>query len=364
MGDESAVAAWLKLTHVRGVRRTTLQELVAAFGSPRRLLAAGRTRIASVAGTEIAQAIIAANALDVDRALAWAKQPRCAILTPDDPTYPSPLAAIADPPLVLHAIGKLGLLANPGIAIVGSRSASAQGLDNARQFSRALSDAGLTVISGLAQGIDTAAHEGALEGHGSTIAVLGTGIDVIYPRANEAITERIMANGLLLSEWPLGTPALPANFPQRNRIISGLAQGCLVVEASLSSGSLITARLAAEQGREVFAIPGSIHSPTSKGCHALIKDGAKLVECVDDVLTELHLASRSDGRRAGAPIAPAQAAEQPLERALGYDPVDLDMLCARLSLTPDVVSAMLLELELEGRVVALPGGRYQRRSSA
>jgi DNA processing protein len=276
------------------------------------------------------------------------------VLTLADADYPRPLPETPDPPAPLHLRGRRELLARPGLAIVGSRSATPQGASNAQQFAHAFSAAGLTIVSGLALGIDAAAHRGGLDAAGSTIAVLGTGADLLYPPRNRALGERIAREGLILSEFALGTPPHAGNFPRRNRVISGLARGCLVVEAALASGSLITARLAAEQGREVFAIPGSIHSPHSKGCHALIKQGAKLVESAQDLLQELGLP---------APAAPDAAAPAGgLLAQLGYDACDIDTLCARSGLTANEVSAMLLQLELDGKVASLPGGLYQRIS--
>jgi DNA processing protein len=238
--------------------------------------------------------------------------------------------------------------------VVGSRNATPQGLKTAQSFARAFSEVGLVIVSGLAIGVDSAAHRGGLEGRGSTVAVLGTGIDIVYPRRNEPLAEEILLRGALVSEFPLGTPPNAGNFPRRNRLISGLARGCLVVEAALDSGSLITARLAAEQGREVLAIPGSIHSPLSRGCHALIKQGAKLVESAQDVLEEL-----------GAPVAPETRSPEPSEGhdlldKMGFDPCDIDGLIARSGLTAEIVSSILLQLELEGKVAGLPGGLYQR----
>jgi DNA processing protein len=230
---------------------------------------------------------------------------------------------------------------------------------NAEQFAAAFSAVGLTIVSGLAMGIDAAAHAGGLAGKGSTIAVLGTGVDVTYPRQNAALASRIAESGLLLSEFALGSPGAAPHFPRRNRLISGLAQGCLVVEAALASGSLITARAAAEQGREVFAIPGSIHSPLSKGCHALIKQGAKLVESAEDVLAELTWFRRTAHASTRA-TAPSQSPDEPLLAHMGFDPVDVDSICARSGLTVERVCADLLRLELGGRVAALPGGTYQR----
>jgi DNA processing protein len=257
----------------------------------------------------------------------------------------------------LYAAGRIDLLETISIAVVGSRNATAQGMRNAEQFARAMSDAGCCIVSGLALGIDAAAHRGGLAGPGSSIAVLGNGIDVTYPRRNAALFAELKSRGLVLSEFTLGTAPLAANFPRRNRLISGISRGCLVVEAAIPSGSLITARIAAELGREVFAIPGSIHSPLSKGCHALIKQGAKLVESAQDVLDELAWPA------AAAVPGPASAqAEKPhgLLAYLGHDPCNVDTLCQRSGLTPDTVSAMLVELELAGMVAALPGGRYQR----
>jgi DNA processing protein len=248
------------------------------------------------------------------------------------------------------------LLARPAVAIVGSRNATAQGLANADAFATALSDAGYTVVSGQALGIDTAAHRGALRsGAGSTIAVIGTGIDIVYPSRNRDLAHRIAEVGLIVSEFPLGSPALAANFPRRNRIISGLARGVVVVEAALRSGSLITAREAAEQGREVFAIPGSIHSPLAKGCHLLIKQGAKLVESAADILDELGSAPPQATEEA-----PEEAQPDGFLTALGYDPVAIDMLPTRSGLTMAEVSAKLMQLELNGQVQLLPGGRVQR----
>jgi DNA processing protein len=227
-------------------------------------------------------------------------------------------------------------------------------LKNAQSFSRAFSDSGFTIVSGLALGVDSAAHAGGLEGKNSTVAVLGSGIDTVYPKRNESLAAQISLRGALVSEFPLGAPPVPGNFPRRNRLISGLARGCLVVEAALDSGSLITARLAAEQGREVFAIPGSIHSPLSKGCHALIKQGAKLVETAQDVLEELGFGGTPASRPAEPVGGPALLDE------MGFDPCDIDTLIARSGLPPEAVTAALLELELEGKVAALPGGLYQR----
>jgi len=256
--------------------------------------------------------------------------------------------------------GRVELLSAQALAVVGSRNATVQGKANAEQFARVFSDAGLTIVSGLALGIDAAAHKGGLAGHGSTVAVMGTGMDIIYPRTNAALGEVIARDGALVTEFPLSMPPLAANFPRRNRLIAGFSRGVLVVEAALASGSQITARLAAEQGREVFAIPGSIHSPQSRGCHALIKQGAKLVESARDVLEEIGMPVTL------APDRPPVANHNPsgtipsLVQHMGYEPCDIGTLAARAGLTPEAVSAMLLQLELEGSISSLPGGLYQR----
>jgi DNA processing protein len=244
---------------------------------------------------------------------------------------------------------------------VGSRNATAQGAANAESFAQTLSDAGLVIVSGLALGIDAAAHRGGLAGASSSDAVLGTGLDIVYPARNRPLAHELAGRGALLSEFPLATPARPENFPTRNRLISGLSLGCLVVEAAVGSGSLITARRALEQGREVFAIPGSIHSPLAKGCHALIKQGAKLVESAADVLEELHFAPRA-ARGSRAQPASELALRLPPEflQALGFDPFDPDALAARTGLSAAEISALLTQLEIEGMLAALPGGRFQR----
>ena len=285
MTRDPGSASWLQLALTPGISANDLRELLKRFGLPEAVLAESRARLAGILspgalsaldGSEVARA--------VERSLRWLEAPGHGIITLAEPQYPALLLAIPDPPPLVYVLGQVPLLSNMSLAIVGSRNATAQGVRDAERFARVFSEAGLTIVSGLAQGIDAAAHRGGLCGRGSTIAVLGTGIDVVYPKANASLAERIASEGLLLSEFPLSTPPVAHNFPRRNRLISGLSRGCLVVEAAAASGSLITARSAADQGREVFAIPGSIHSPLSKGCHALIKAGAKLVESAEDVL--------------------------------------------------------------------------------
>jgi len=362
MTQDSGLASWLQLTLTPGLGAVSIRELLKQFGLPENVIARPRAELARIVPRAALGELDSAEvSRAVTLALEWAQHPGHAVVTLADDAYPRLLLEIHDPPPLLYARGRLELLRRPSLAIVGSRNATAQGERNTETFAKAFSEAGLCIVSGLALGIDAAAHRGGLAGVGSTIAVLGTGIDVTYPSRNSALAAEIAKNGLLLSEFPLGTNAAAHNFPRRNRLISGLAQGCLVVEAALASGSLITARAAAEQGREVFAVPGSIHSPLSKGCHALIKAGAKLAESADDVLAEL-----SGFRRTGyASTTSTQAAVPSPEREallahMGFDPVDVDSLCARAGLTADQVSSELLRLELDGRVAALPGGLYQR----
>lgn len=348
----------MRLTLIPGVGGEGQRQLLKAFGAPDAIFSASPGTLRGVLGSGLAERLATHEcSAEIDAALDWAEQPGNHLLTLADAAYPLALLTAADPPVLLYAKGRPDLLNHPAFAIVGSRNATKQGEANAEAFAQALAGAGLTVVSGLAAGIDAAAHRGALREPASTIAVIGTGIDRIYPARNEALTREIAEQGCILSEFPLGTPPLAANFPRRNRLIAGMARGCLVVEAAKQSGSLITARLAAEAGREVFAIPGSIHSPQSKGCHALIKQGAKLVESAQDILEEL----RWEGvvNPAALPSV-AEAETDPLLIALGGDPCDLDTLAARTGLAADALLARLLPLELDGRVAQLPGGRYQR----
>lgn len=356
VASDASTAAWLRLTLTRGVGLETQRRLLSVFGLPEHIFAAAGTAVRAAVGERAARALAAFDGDEqVARTLAWASQPGNHLITLADAAYPQALLEIADPPTLLYVKGRAELLNNRALAIVGARNATAQGASNAEQFARELSRGGLTIVSGLALGCDAAAHTGALDGVGSTVAVVGTGADRIYPPRNQELARRIAEHGAIVSEFPLGTPALRDNFPRRNRIISGLARGVLVVEAAARSGTLITARLAGEQGREVFAIPGSIHSPLSKGCHQLIRQGAKLVDDARDILSELQ------------PAPPPETAVEtptgdgsPLLDAMGFDPVGIDVLSQHTGLTADTLSAMLLSLELENRVALLPDGRYQR----
>ncbi len=369
----------MRLTLTPGVGNETARQLLATFGSAQAvfgqttatLRALGSERLASAIQTEPAQlGKLLQTTLD------WLQQADDRrVATLGDAGYPPALLNIEDPPLMLYMMGSLvkassassSLSLSPAspamadnLAIVGSRNPTPQGEANARQFAKALSGAGLCIVSGLALGIDGAAHDGALLGGGQTIAVVGTGLDRVYPKRHLALAHRIAQQGLLISEFPLGTPPLTPNFPKRNRIISGLSRGTLVVEAALQSGSLITARLAAEQGKEVFAIPGSIHSPQSRGCHALIKQGAKLVEVAQDILEELNLPQPGVATSRHTSGQTVDDTEDPLMAALGFDAVSLDALQARTGLDTARLQADLLELELSGQVARLPGGLFQR----
>jgi DNA processing protein len=365
MKVDPGLASWLRLTLTPGLGAAALRGMLQKFGLPQNVLArnsfelsgyASATSLTALSSREVGHA--------VEKALEWAAQAGHFITTLADETYPRALLEITDPPPLLYAVGRIELLQRTSLAVVGSRNATAQGEENAERFAQSLSEAGLTIVSGLALGIDAAAHRGGLSASGSTIAVLGTGVDVVYPRRNSALAAQIAERGLLVSEFPLGTAPAAYNFPRRNRLISGLARGCLVVEAAAASGSLITARAAADQGRDVFAIPGSIHSPLSKGCHALIKSGAKLVESSDDVLAELagfRQSGYASTTKAGTRIPTGSSpADSGLLAQMGHDPVDIDSLCSRANMSAEQVSSQLLRLEIDGRITALPGGLYQR----
>lgn len=349
---------WIALGLIPGLGSVTYRQLLQAFGEPARIYATPRSLLGSLVKSDIAQAIgDGPDEASIRPTLEWLDLPGNHLVTLADPDYPRLLLETPDPPPAFYLKGRRDLLNAPSLAVVGSRNATPQGLRNAESFAHALSDNGYCIVSGLALGIDAAAHQGGLAGRGSTLAVVGTGLDIVYPAKNRSLAHRIAEEGALLSEFPLGTSARAGNFPKRNRLISGLSRGCLVVEAAAQSGSLITARLAAEQGREVFAIPGSIHSPLAKGCHRLIKQGAKLVESAQDILEELGTPSPPPCPGAPAPDIPEFA---PLLPHLGDTPVDVDTLAQRSGLTADKVCAMLLHMELEGVVATLPGGLYQR----
>ena len=407
--DADELRGWLRLTLTPGVGNISARKLLQAFGLPQVVFEQSALAWSHAVGSAQVQALgqvpEGLEAL-LKRTLDWLAQDdpqglRRQLVTLGDASYPQALLNLDDPPLMLYLLGRAGFAQNSALAqsqkgicaikldtsrnpemridsqrslaMVGSRNPSPQGVDNARHFAFGLAQAGVTVVSGLALGIDGAAHEGALKVSpaqlpGATVAVVGTGLDRVYPRAHRDLAHRIAEQGVLISEYPLGTPPLNANFPKRNRLIAGLAQGTLVVEAALQSGSLITARLTNEQGKDVFAIPGSIHAAQSRGCHALIKQGAKLVESVDDILDELQW--QSSARINITSIADKPTPESAdgnsdsasgLLVALGFDPVGLDALQARTGLAASGLQAQLMVLELAGQVASLPGGLFQRQ---
>ena len=356
---------FLRLAFAHGVGPRTLHKLLTELGEVATIFNATQATLAKIVSEKVARIIAAAPSAEtqtkINEALAWlATAPEHHLLTWAHPAYPKALLESGDAPIVLYAKGRIDLLANPAIAMVGSRNSSQGGVDTAEAFAQAFAERGVTVVSGMALGIDAASHVGALRASnansGSTIAVIGTGIDRVYPAKNKVLAHSIVERGLIVSEYPLGTPPLADNFPKRNRVISGLSLGVLVVEASMNSGSLITARMALEQGRDVFAIPGSIHSTFHKGCHHLIKQGAKLVETAQDVLEELRI---------DAPTETQQALEEittnGLLQHIEHDPIDVDTLVIRSGLAVDQIVTELTMLELAGSIEQLPGSRGQRR---
>jgi len=364
-------ADWLRLIATDGVGPATARRLLTAFGLPSAVFSQGLSTLADAVGPTLA-ARLRTPPSNWDnlhaRTRAWLAEPDHHLITLGDPDYPSALLTTADPPPLLHAVGDVGALSAPqALAVVGSRNPTPQGVENARAFARALAADGVCIVSGLAAGIDAAAHEGALDGGGRTVAVVGTGADRVYPARHRPLARRIASSGCLVSEYPLGTPPLAPNFPRRNRLIAGLSQGTLVVEATPGSGSLITAELAMQMGREVFAIPGSIHSPQSRGCHTLIRQGAKLVETAEHIREELTGVWGAARRVAAAnddAAEPAGNGDDPVLAALGYEPTHFDALQARCGWDTARLQAHLLTLELDGCVQRLPGGRLQRLARA
>lgn len=358
---DSRSLAWATLAH-KALPQRALVALLRHYGGPEAVLGASRAQLARCLTAAIADVALApVDARALEQTKRWLDDADHHVIAWDDGDYPRALLELGDAPPALFHIGRRDLLNRPALAIVGSRHGTPQGLETAHAFAAALAGAGLTIVSGLALGVDAAAHEGALATAASTLAVVGTGLDRVYPARNRDLARRIAQNGALLSEHLPGTPPRKEHFPRRNRLISGLARGVLVVEATLSSGSLITARLAGDQGRDVFAIPGSIHSPFARGCHKLIREGAKLVETADDILAELNAtdqdAPAARGTRIDAPPVPDAG---PVLAAMGYDPVSVDVLVARMRAAPEAIVAELVTLELAGTVAALPGGFWQR----
>ena len=363
---------WLALAHAPGLHAGQVQDWLAQGASPADLTRESRSALASIGlGRAAIQALLLPDHAAIESDLGWLQAAaNRTLVTWGSADYPPLLAQIPDAPLVLYAEGDVTALCLPQLAIVGSRNPTALGRDTATQFALHLAQAGLTITSGLALGIDAAAHRGALQAGARTVAVVGRGLDAVYPRENSALAQEIVKRqGVIVTDLPIGTPPLKHNFPRRNRILSGLSVGTLVVEAALQSGSLITARLAADHGREVFAIPGSIHNPLARGCHRLLRQGARLVESVDDIFAELEPIIGEMNRfahekpSAGADLhAPSLDKEyEILLDALGFEPAGLDILVVRTGLKAGAVASMLLMLELEGRVQQQPGGRFSRR---
>ena len=366
--DGNVISDWLILYHAPGLGAVTLVRLLERFGDAREILRASSDRLQAIGlPAETVAYLRQPDRKQIDLDLAWLDQPHNRLITCQDPAYPPMLLQIPDAPPVLYVHGNVDILSSLQISMVGSRNPTVSGRRTASEFAGCLALAGLTITSGLALGIDVASHNGALEAGKPTIAVMGTGLDRVYPASHLDLAHRIAESGALVSEFPIGTRPRPENFPRRNRIISGLSLGTLVVEAATRSGSLISARSAAQQGREVFAIPGSIHNPLSRGCHALIRQGAKLVETVQDILDELgslaaatHVTTGS--REALTATQSSELADDYIQllESMGYSHTSVDMLVETSGLTPAVVSSMLLQLELKGFIASCPGGLYNR----
>lgn len=367
--EQRALACWLALHHTAGVGPVTFARLLSLFADPEALFS--NPKDIEGISARVQAGLLKPNWDRVEQDLNWFAESGRHIITLHDPRYPELLKQLPDPPSLLFAQGDVNLLSQWQLAIVGSRNPSASGRDTAYEFARYLAQSGLTITSGLAMGIDAAAHQGALAAQGKTIAVIGTGLDRVYPAKHRDLAHEITQTGLIVSEFALGTSPRAENFPRRNRIISGLSLGSLVVEAAVRSGSLITARMALEQGREVFAIPGSIHNPLARGCHQLIREGAKLVETVQDILEDLGALAEFQITHKSTVISAETSPSEKISAKkdddyhilfehLAYDPIQIDNLIAQCGLTADAVSSMLLLLELQGQVESLPGGRYVR----
>ena len=373
--QDNDILLWLTLSLTEGLGNASVCQLLAKFGTPDAIFSAPYKQLREIVSDSIAKHIQkGVDATQHKPTLDWLKKDNAHIVTLADAHYPQALLQIPNPPALLYTLGQLNWLNHPSLAMVGSRSSTPQGEKNAEDFAQSLCQHGLCVVSGMALGIDGAAHRGALKSNGATIAVVGTGLDIVYPARHRDLAHKIAERGLIMSEFSLGTPSKAQNFPRRNRLISGLSLGCLVVEANVSSGSLITARLAIEQGREVFAIPGSIHSPVAKGCHQLIKQGAKLVESVQDILEELNWAEisqqkpKNDLQKHSPSGLMTQSgflddnSQEPnrILACMGFDTIQFDNLQALAGLTTEALSAMLVLLELQGKITTLAGGKYQR----
>ncbi|MCL1886379.1 MAG: DNA-processing protein DprA [Betaproteobacteria bacterium] len=364
------LSAWIRLLGTEGVGSGTARNLLTVFGYPQDIFSASLKHLEAVVPGKTAQMLLLPPTEkireQIEKTRLWMMEKGNRILTLADPDYPAALLEIPDPPAMLYVKGRLELLSRPALAIVGSRNATRQGCRDAEKFAQALGHAGWTIISGMALGIDAAAHTGGLASLSSTIAVIGTGADIVYPSRNHELARRIAEEGCMISEYPLGMAALGTNFPRRNRIISGLSRGVLVIEAAAKSGSLITAQMAIEQGRDVFAVPGSIHSSLSRGCHQLIRQGAKLVETIQDILEELPPFEALAAALPERYEADGDVINQEIDlvlSVLGFDPIDPDTLSERLDMDITELSSILLEMEMDGLIELLPGGLYRRFSN-
>ena len=367
MNTEHDIEEWLLLSRVPGMGPRTCLALLQHFGSPQQIFTAEPGKLVALGlRDKLIEGITRPPGLDLIAAdLRWLEQEDHHLLTLHHPAYPSLLRELPDPPLLLYVAGNPRLLSQPQIALVGSRNPTPAGRETACDFAASLGHYGYLVTSGLALGIDGASHRGALDSGAPTVAVTGTGLDRVYPASHRDLARRIVEHGAMVSEFPIGTPPCKENFPRRNRLISGLSLGTLVVEAAVCSGSLITARMALEQGREVFAIPGSIHSPQSRGCHALIRDGAKLVENIADILEELQgppapTQTPTDDERPETGQPQCDPLQQKVLDHVDYTPTSVDMLVERTGLTAEQLSSILLWLELQNRIVSLSGGTFTR----
>ena len=354
--EDKNLYLWLLLSLTPKVGIVTIKKLIHHFGSIDNIYNQPQATLAQIISSTVASLITTkVSAPEADKAIAWMESSNNhLIISIDSPLYPMQLANISDPPNILFLKGNVELLKQNKFAIVGTRHPSVQGNNNAFAFAKDLSNNNLTIVSGMASGIDRAAHFGAIEGNSSTIGVIGTGIDQIYPLSNKDLYQKVIEqNGLIISEFPLGTPPLMNNFPRRNRIVAGLSIGLLVVESALDGGSMVSANMALEMGREVMAIPGSIHNPVSRGCHKLIKNGAKLIETSNDILEDLLIPTST---MAYNPL----PEDNPILKIMGFEPITIDKICSDLNIEFNDLCANLLELELNGKISNCGGGRYQR----
>ncbi|HLX55373.1 MAG TPA: DNA-processing protein DprA [Aquella sp.] len=356
MKEYSNLYSWLRLALIPKVGPKTVLKLLHHFKTAENILAQDSNTLAQFVGNTIARLIINnAGEKAVNDAYTWLEQDKNnSIISLEDPIYPKELAEITDPPIILFAKGDLSLLSKPKFTIIGTRHPTEQGMLNAFNFAQNLANLNLTIVSGMADGIDRHAHLGGLDGTGKTIGVIGTGIDRIYPASNKDLFHKVAEKGLLLSEFALGTQPFVGNFPRRNRIVAGLSTGCLVIESAIDGGSMITANMALEMGREVMAIPGSIHNPVARGCHKLIKTGAKLIETTNDIIEELQITKGVQTR------VTAKHPDDPILQIMGYDAVNIDHICSKLNTSFAEICANLLALELDGRITNCGNGKYQR----